>query len=87
MKSLVELMGELREISGGRTVPNFDPDDSGVDAEVLLLFQDPGPKVIKTGFISRDNPDQSARLVKETEDKEVPSTERGPSAGTPSLGR
>jgi hypothetical protein len=27
MKPPVELMGELREISEGRTVPNFDPDD------------------------------------------------------------
>ena len=27
MKPPVELMGELREISEGRTVLNFDPDD------------------------------------------------------------
>jgi hypothetical protein len=64
MKPLVALMGELREISEGRTVPNFDPDDGGVDAEVLLLFQDPGPKVEETTFISKDNPDSSARRVK-----------------------
>jgi uracil-DNA glycosylase len=69
MKPLLELVKELEEISDGRNVPNFDPDDGGVDAEALLLFQDPGPKVgtakkLGTGFISEDNPDQTALRVK-----------------------
>jgi hypothetical protein len=70
IKPLAELMGELREISRGREVPNFDPDNGRVDAEVLQFFQDPGPKVLKTGFIYKNNPDESARLVKATE-KEI----------------
>jgi uracil-DNA glycosylase len=68
MKPLVELMEELREISEGRHVPNFDPDDGGVNAEVLLLFQDPGPWVEKVSdFISEDNHDLTARRVKNIE--------------------
>ncbi len=55
MKPLVEFVEYLRERSEGRKVPNFDPDDGGIEAEVLFVFQDPGPTVRDTDFISRDN--------------------------------
>jgi uracil-DNA glycosylase len=54
MKPLTDLVVRLREETGEK-VPNFDPDDGGVDAEVLFVFQDPGPAVEDSEFISRDN--------------------------------
>jgi hypothetical protein len=54
MKPLTDLVERLRK-EAGEKVPYFDPDDGGVDAEVLLLFQDPGPTVKESDFISRDN--------------------------------
>jgi len=46
-------------------VPYFDPDDGGTDAEILLVLQRPGSKA--TEFISTDNPDQTARNLREVE--------------------
>jgi uracil-DNA glycosylase len=45
----------------GLTVPNVDPHDGGTDAQALFLLESPGPKAVGTFFISRDNPDPSAR--------------------------
>jgi uracil-DNA glycosylase len=38
-------------------VPDFDPLDGGINAEVLFLFEKPGPMASGSGFISRDNDD------------------------------
>jgi hypothetical protein len=45
----------------GLDVPNIDPNDGGVFARALFLLESPGPRAVGTGFISRDNPDPSAR--------------------------
>lgn len=45
-------------------IPDFDPDDGGMNAEVLFVLEAPGPKAIATGFVSRDNPDLTARNLK-----------------------
>lgn len=45
-------------------IPDFDPDDGGANAEVLFVLEAPGPKAIATGFVSRDNPDLTARNLK-----------------------
>lgn len=45
----------------GYQVPNVDPNDGGIRARVLLLLESPGPKAVVSGFVSRDNPDPSAR--------------------------
>ena len=42
-------------------VPYFDPCDGGVNAKALFLLESPGPKVLGTNYISRNNPDDSAR--------------------------
>ena len=42
-------------------IPYFDPWDGGVQAELLLLLEAPGPKAVSTGFISRNNPDETAK--------------------------
>jgi hypothetical protein len=44
----------------GKAVPDVDPLDGGVDARLLILLETPGPKVLGTGFVSRDNPDGTA---------------------------
>ena len=44
----------------GRAVPDVDPLDGGIDARLLILLETPGPKVLGTGFVSRDNPDGTA---------------------------
>lgn len=41
-------------------VPTFDPCDGGIDAEILLLLEAPGPRAVETGFISINNPDGTA---------------------------
>lgn len=49
--------------SGSGEVPDFDPCDGGTDAQVLFLFEKPGPMTAQgtgSGFISRDNDDPTA---------------------------
>jgi hypothetical protein len=49
----------------GLRIPHFDPEDGGIDAEVLFLLKSPGSGAKKSCFVSRDNPDEFARLGKE----------------------
>ena len=44
----------------GKAVPMVDPLDGGVNARLLILLETPGPRVLGTGFVSRDNPDGTA---------------------------
>ena len=43
------------------SIPNFDPWDGGIDADILYLLEAPGPKAVLSGFISRNNPDETAK--------------------------
>lgn len=54
--------------STGKEIPDFDPCDGGVDAEALFLLEAPGPKAIKTGFVSRNNPDATAENMLRTQE-------------------
>ena len=49
-------------------VPDFDPNDGGINAEILLLFEKPGrktdPSYGGSGFISQDNDDGTANATK-----------------------
>ena len=47
--------------SRGLIVPNVDPNDGGVRARVLFLLETPGPRAVGTAFVSRENPDPSAK--------------------------
>jgi uracil-DNA glycosylase len=47
--------------AAGRTVPWFDPDGGGEEAQLLFLMQDPSEVATGTGFVSPDNDDLSAR--------------------------
>jgi uracil-DNA glycosylase len=44
-------------------VPNFDPYDGGVNAEALFLLEKPGEKAIESGFVSRNNNDDTAANI------------------------
>ena len=57
-----EFVRRLRsEMGSNASIPYFDPWDGGINAEVLYLLEAPGPKAIKSGFISRNNPDETAK--------------------------
>ncbi|MFC3168507.1 hypothetical protein [Paracoccus fontiphilus] len=63
---LAEYVDSLRAEDRGY-VPDFDPLDGGVDAEILFLLEKPGPKTDPanggSGFISRDNDDPTAEAI------------------------
>jgi uracil-DNA glycosylase len=62
MASLASFVQALREQMGASfQVPDFDPCDGGVEAECLFLLEAPGPKAIRSGFVSRNNPDETAK--------------------------
>lgn len=44
----------------GAPVPDPDPLDGGVGARLLLLLETPGPAIVRTGVVSRDNPTGTA---------------------------
>ena len=59
---LTAFVERLRAERGvGREIPYFDPLDGGVDARALLLLEAPGPKAVQSGFVSRNNPDETAK--------------------------
>jgi len=61
---LTEFVLDLRESIGAKaTIPFFDPLDAGLDANVLFLLEAPGPKAVNSGFVSRNNPDETAKNI------------------------
>jgi len=59
---LTAFVEDLRlEVGTEAKIPYFDPWDGGVDATVLFLLEAPGPKAVRSGFVSRNNPDESAK--------------------------
>ncbi|MDT8448321.1 MAG: uracil-DNA glycosylase [bacterium] len=72
MLSLTKYVEELRRRNLGE-VPDFDPLDGGVEAAVLFLMEKPGRQANSSGFVSRNNPDPTARAIFEfSEIAEVP---------------
>jgi uracil-DNA glycosylase len=58
----MEYLRQIREEMGSDyEIPFFDPLDGGVQARALFLLEAPGPKAVASGFISRNNPDPTAR--------------------------
>ncbi len=54
----------LRARKGGSyQIPFFDPFDGGVTARALLLMEAPGRRAVESGFVSRDNPDETAKNI------------------------
>ena len=59
---LTAFVRRLRIKAGGdASIPFFDPWDGGTEAEILFLLEAPGPKARNSGFISRNNPDETAK--------------------------
>lgn len=54
-----------RERDLDREVPAFDPCDGGTTARILVLLEAPGPRAVCSSFVSRNNPDQTAKNVNE----------------------
>jgi uracil-DNA glycosylase len=50
-------------------VPHFDPLDGGVHAECLFLLEAPGRRAKGSGFVSRNNPDETAKNFFELNEK------------------
>jgi len=62
VESLVCFVERMREAKGpSYKVPDFDPLDGGINAQVLFLLEAPGPKAVSSGFVSRNNPDETAK--------------------------
>jgi hypothetical protein len=59
---LTDFVERVRQERGcGDHFPYFDPFDGGVNARCLFVLEAPGPKAVESGFILRNNPDESAR--------------------------
>jgi len=67
MLPLVDFVNRLRDRYPNGYVPHFDENDGGVGAEILFLFEKPGPMTDPerggSGFISQDNDDPTARAT------------------------
>lgn len=62
VQPLARLVQKMRDARGeGFAIPDFDPLDGGVGARLLFLLEAPGPKAVQSGFVSRNNPDETAR--------------------------
>jgi uracil-DNA glycosylase len=60
--ALTEFVRQLRSSSpSGYRIPYFDPCDGGVKARALFLLEAPGARAVETGFVSRNNPDPTAK--------------------------
>lgn len=64
---LRDFVSDLRQRFPLAEFPDFDPLDGGVKANILFLFEKPGPKTSiaggGSGFISRDNDDPTAEAT------------------------
>lgn len=62
MVSLTRFVERLRVAKGQDfEIPDFDPWDGGVNAEILFPLEAPGARAVKSGFVSRNNPDETAK--------------------------
>ena len=62
VSALTHYVRQIREATGlAEKIPFFDPLDGGIDATCLYLLEAPGARAVSTGFISRNNPDESAK--------------------------
>ena len=62
VKPLSRFVERLRNRMGSdANIPYIDPMDGGIHSEVLFLLEAPGPKARNSGFVSRNNPDETAK--------------------------
>lgn len=58
---LTVFVERLRVEPGDERIPFFDPWDGGVNADILFLLEAPGPNA--KVFVSRNNPDETAKNI------------------------
>ena len=58
---LVKYLADIKARHSEKELPCFDPCDGGIGAKALFLLEAPGPKAVGSTFISRNNPDPTAR--------------------------
>lgn len=59
---LTAYVEQLRQLVGpNANIPYFDPWDGGIEARALFLLEAPGAKAASSGFVSRNNPDETAK--------------------------
>lgn len=62
IEDLARFVERMRKAKGPSCrIPHFDPLDGGIAAQVLFLLEAPGPKAATSGFVSRNNPDETAK--------------------------
>ncbi len=62
LEPLTDFVHSIRKRRGlEREIPYFDPLDGGIHAKCLFVLEAPGPKAVDSGFVSRNNPDESAK--------------------------
>lgn len=67
---LADVVNRIRAEQGlTNEVPDFDPGNGNENAKFLFLLEAPGAKAVKSGFISLDNPDQTAANFRELLDE------------------
>lgn len=65
MKPLDRVVRRIRSHHGlNNEVPGFDPANGNESARILFLFEAPGPGAVKSGIVSFENNDPSARNFK-----------------------
>ena len=61
---LTQFVLKMRSELGDKfSIPYFDPFDGAKNAACLFLLEAPGGKAKMSGFISRDNPDETAKNI------------------------
>jgi len=66
VKLLNQFVEKIRQEKGSDYyIPYFDPNDGGVNAKTLFLLEAPGPRAVRSEFVSRNNPDETARNILE----------------------
>lgn len=62
MKPLTDYLVSIRaKCRQDHHIPDYDPCDGGIQARALFLLEAPGPQAVGSGFVSRNNPDPTAR--------------------------
>ncbi len=62
--NFIEIVENIRSIKGEKNVPSFDPQNGNENAKFLFLMEAPGPGAIRSGCVSFDNQDPTARNLR-----------------------
>lgn len=63
IEPLTKYLAKIKAEHPEKELPCFDPYDGGIHAKALFLLEAPGPKAVSSTFISRNNPDPTARNI------------------------